>query len=166
MARKKVKLFLSLGSNIGDKYENLRRAKSLLEKNYIIILKSSKIYTTKPFGYTDQDDFLNECLLCHTDKTPEDVLNVIKEIESNLKRKRIIRWGPRTIDVDILFYDNEIINKDDLTVPHPGIPERDFVLRPLMDLEPDFVHPILNKTIKELYSEIEDNCVVYDHTGK
>jgi 2-amino-4-hydroxy-6-hydroxymethyldihydropteridine diphosphokinase len=161
MAEDKVKVFLSLGSNLGDKEKNLKDANLILEQNGIFIEKASKLYITKPFGYLEQDDFLNECLLCYTDKTPHDILKIIQIVEKTLKRKRIIRWGPRTIDVDILFYGDRVIKTDDLEIPHPGIPQRDFVLRPLMDLDPDFVHPLLKKSIKELYSLIEDKCEVY-----
>jgi 2-amino-4-hydroxy-6-hydroxymethyldihydropteridine diphosphokinase len=157
----KVKVFLSLGSNLGDKEKNLKDAHFILEQNDIIINKSSKLYITKPFGYLEQDDFLNECLLCYTDKSPQDILKVIQNIEKTLKRERIIRWGPRTIDVDILFHGDNVIKTDNLEIPHPGIPQRDFVLRPLMDLDPDFIHPVLKKSVKELYLLIEDKCEVY-----
>jgi 2-amino-4-hydroxy-6-hydroxymethyldihydropteridine diphosphokinase len=156
------KVFLALGSNLGNKYKNLKNAEILLEEKGIRILKRSKIYITPPFGYTEQDDFLNECLIITTNLSPRELLNKIHEIEKGLKRKRKIHWGPRTIDIDILFYEDKIIDEEDLKIPHPGIPERDFVLRPLMDLDPDFIHPILKKRIKNLYSEIEDKCVPYD----
>ncbi len=156
------KVFLALGSNLGDKHKNLKNAEALLEMKGIQILKKSKIYITPPFGYTEQDDFLNECLIVVTTLTPRELLNKIHEIEKELKRERKIHWGPRTIDIDILFYEDKIINEKDLQIPHPGLPERDFVLRPLMDLNPNFVHPVLKKRIRNLYSKIEDKCLLYD----
>jgi 2-amino-4-hydroxy-6-hydroxymethyldihydropteridine diphosphokinase len=161
MAADKIKVFLALGSNLGDKLSNLILAEKLLEENDVNILKKSKIYITPPYGYEAQDDFLNECVLGETLLPPLDLLNTIHDIEKRLKRKRIIHWGPRTIDIDILFYGKDIIKLPNLTIPHPEIQYRPFVLRPLMDLDPDFVHPLLNESIACLYSKIEDNCTEY-----
>ncbi len=156
-----TKIFLALGSNLGDKLNNLKEAESLLNSNNVDVVKVSNVYITQPYGYIDQDTFLNECLLAYTQLSPNQLLALINRIETRLKRKRIIKWGPRTIDIDILFYGNSVINSDDLTIPHPEIQLRDFVLRPLMDLDPEFVHPVLNLSIKALYSSIRDNCELY-----
>ena len=140
-----VKTYLSLGSNMGDKAENLNRAISLLKTDPDIKhLTVSSFYKTAPQGYIDQDSFLNCVVSCNTSLAPEVLLILCQTIEAKLKRVRLFRWGPRTIDVDILLYGDESINTPTLTVPHPRMFERAFVLIPLCELEPEFkIH--LNK---------------------
>lgn len=129
------KVYLGLGTNMGDRIEYLYSACEILNKNESIsITKKSKIYETKAWGYTDQADFLNMCIEIETDLNTYDLLSVCQEVEKILNRERIIRWGPRTIDVDILFFNDIIINDENLSIPHPRISERAFVLVPLMDL--------------------------------
>lgn len=129
------KVYLGLGTNMGDRIEYLYSACEILNKNESIsITKKSKIYETKAWGYTDQADFLNMCIEIETDLNIYDLLSVCQEVEKTLNRERIIRWGPRTIDVDILFFNDIIINDENLSIPHPRISERAFVLVPLMDL--------------------------------
>ncbi|MCR8744993.1 2-amino-4-hydroxy-6-hydroxymethyldihydropteridine diphosphokinase [Romboutsia lituseburensis] len=129
------KVYLGLGTNMGDRIEYLYSACEILNKNESIsITKKSKIYETKAWGYTDQADFLNMCIEIETDLNTYDLLSVCQEVEKTLNRERIIRWGPRTIDVDILFFNDIIINDENLSIPHPRISERAFVLVPLMDL--------------------------------
>ena len=140
------KAYLGLGTNMGDRLEYLNSACILLsEYENINITKKSKIYETKAWGYTDQADFLNMCLEINTSLDEFQLLEICGQVEQKLDRKRIIRWGPRTIDVDILFFNDIILNNEKLSIPHPRISERAFVLIPLMDLNTNLV--IKNKTI-------------------
>lgn len=129
------KVFLSLGSNIGDRLSYLKNALKLIEEHQdFTTLRVSSFYETDPVGYVDQDPFLNCVLEVETDLTPYKVLEQCMGIEQILERKRIIRWGPRTIDIDILLYDELTMNDDELTIPHPRMSERAFVLIPLYEI--------------------------------
>ncbi|MGL5329602.1 MAG: 2-amino-4-hydroxy-6-hydroxymethyldihydropteridine diphosphokinase [Peptostreptococcaceae bacterium] len=129
------KAYLGLGTNMGDREEYLNNACHTLDKNINIdITKKSKIYETKAWGYTDQADFLNMCVEIETSLDAHDLLKVCQEVEEKLNRERVIRWGPRTIDVDILFFNDIILDDEKLSIPHPRISERAFVLVPLIDL--------------------------------
>ena len=140
------KAYLGLGTNMGDRLEYLNSACTILSQyENINITNKSKIYETKAWGYTDQADFLNMCLEIETSLDEFQLLEVCGEVEQKLNRERIIRWGPRTIDVDILFFNDIILNNEKLSIPHPRISERAFVLIPLMDLNTNLV--IKNKTI-------------------
>ena len=128
---------LSIGTNLGDKKENIRRAIMLLSgKDEIISADCSPLYKTKPVGKTDQDDFYNCCVLCQTTADPFRTLAVCHEIENEMGRVRIERWGPRVIDLDIVFFENIMMNTEKLTLPHPAYKTRGFVLKPLSDLFP------------------------------
>lgn len=132
------RVYLGLGTNMGDRLEYLHGACEILNKNdYINITKKSKIYETKAWGYTDQADFLNMCLEIETTLDTYELLGICQKVEQKLNRERIIRWGPRTIDVDILFFNDIILDDENLSIPHPRISERAFVLIPLMDLNSD-----------------------------
>ncbi|EGD50630.1 2-amino-4-hydroxy-6-hydroxymethyldihydropteridine pyrophosphokinase [Thermoanaerobacter ethanolicus JW 200] len=148
-------VYLSLGSNLGDREENLKRAVFELEHwEGIILKKLSPIYETKPVGYLNQDMFLNIAVEVETNIGPYDLLKVVNEIEKKLKRQRLIRWGPRTIDIDILLYDDIELNDEVLTIPHPRMWERAFVLIPLSD-----INPFIKKGdvyIKDLIAELPD----------
>lgn len=140
------KAYLGLGTNMGDRLEYLNSACTLLSQHENInITNKSKIYETKAWGYTDQADFLNMCLEIQTSLDEFQLLEACGQVEQKLNRERIIRWGPRTIDVDILFFNDIILNNEKLSIPHPRISERAFVLIPLMDLNTNLV--IKNKTI-------------------
>ncbi|QIB27406.1 2-amino-4-hydroxy-6-hydroxymethyldihydropteridine diphosphokinase [Caloranaerobacter azorensis] len=143
-----AKVYLGVGTNLGDRLNNLNEAIRLI-KNFrnTEVIKISKIYETEPWGYTLQDKFLNLCMEIETDLDPFELLEECQKVETILKRKRYFRWGPRTIDVDILIYDDVSINDDKLTIPHPRIQERAFVLVPLKDLNENIV--IKGKTISE-----------------
>lgn len=147
--------YLGLGTNMGDREGYLIEACKIINSNpKINILNESKIYETKAWGYTEQDDFLNMCLEVQTILTPKQMLEVCADVELKLDRVRDIRWGPRTIDVDILFYANEIINEENLIVPHPKIKERAFVLIPLMELNKDL--EIEGKKISYYLEQLSD----------
>ncbi len=148
------RVYLSLGSNMGEKKDHLDKAIALIkdDKNFRIIDTSDYI-ETKPVGYTQQDDFLNAALVADTLYTPEELLDVIHDMEASQKRERTIHWGPRTIDIDIIFYDDEIIYSDDLVIPHPLMCERLFVLEPLNQIAPYMIHPINKKSVEMIYKE-------------
>lgn len=158
ISRKWHKVYLSLGSNMGDKRENLLEAiKKVGELENTEVVKSSTILETEPFGYIEQDNFLNACLEVKTLLTPQEFLSSILKIELDMGRVREIKWGPRVIDIDILFYDNEIIQEDNLAVPHPWICEREFVLEPLSEIAPNYVHPLERKTIMMLARKLKES---------
>jgi 2-amino-4-hydroxy-6-hydroxymethyldihydropteridine diphosphokinase len=143
-------IFLGLGSNIDDKEEHIRKA--LLSLSHICkIRRTSHLYLTEPVENTKQDWFLNCVVEVETDLDPNKLLSCIKSIERNMGRTKTEKKGPRIIDIDILFYGNHVIKTKDLVIPHPLIQERLFVLQPMMDINPDFVHPVLKKSIRELY---------------
>jgi dihydroneopterin aldolase/2-amino-4-hydroxy-6-hydroxymethyldihydropteridine diphosphokinase len=147
--------FIGLGSNLGDKEGNLKLAIDMIkETEGIKVTKQSQVYITKPVGYTDQDNFANSVIQLKTLKKPKELLETMLKIEEALKRERIIRWGPRTIDLDILLYDDIVTTDENIVVPHPRMHERLFVLKPLSDIAPYYIHPLLNKTIIQLWEEV------------
>lgn len=151
-------VYISLGSNMGNREQNLDSAIDLLKSDIECqVMKVSSYSNTKPVGEVEQDDFLNCALELRTLKSPEDLLDLIGEIENKLKRVRTIHWGPRTIDLDILFYDAAIINTERLNIPHPEITNREFVLNPMHEIAPYFMHPIYNETISKLYKKYKSN---------
>jgi 2-amino-4-hydroxy-6-hydroxymethyldihydropteridine diphosphokinase len=151
-------VYLGLGSNLGDRLLNLNKAIELLSEK-IQILKKSKIYISKAVGYTDQPDFYNTVLYGKTDLSPEELFNFIKDVEKNAGRVYRFHWGPREIDIDILFYNDLVYKSDKLNIPHPRLHERDFVLLPLIELNPKLFHPVLNKRVSDL-KEFMENSVI------
>lgn len=148
------KAYLGIGSNLGSKEENLKRAIQLLQEDADTrVTKTSSFYVTEPVGGVEQDDFLNGALEIETMRSPEELLEIIGTIETELKRVRTVHWGPRTIDVDILLYDQEIYQSETLMIPHVEMANRDFVLDPLNEIAPYAWHPVHKKTIHELCSE-------------
>jgi 2-amino-4-hydroxy-6-hydroxymethyldihydropteridine diphosphokinase len=146
--------FVALGSNMGDRKSYIRMAIDSLINQGIKILKESTIYETEPYGYEEQDKFLNGVIKIETHMTPGDLLETLMKIEDEIGRVRIIRWGPRVVDLDIIFYENQIINDVNLKIPHPDMQNREFVLKPICEIEPNYEHPILKKTMIELYEEL------------
>ena len=142
-------VYLSLGTNLGNRAANLKQAISLLPPQMTIKAKSN-VYETPPWGYTEQDLFLNQAVKATTYLEPEKLLKHIKRMEVVMGRKASFRHGPRLIDIDILFYDDEILETPALTIPHPHLHERGFVLMPMMDIAPDLVHPVRKKSIREM----------------
>ena len=143
-------VYLLLGSNLGNSREILNNAIELIGHKVGVIVSQSSNYETKPWGVTDQPDFLNSALLVHTKLKPLEILEQTQSIENQLGRIRREKWGARLIDIDIIFYENEIIDEPNLKVPHPLMQQRDFVLTPLAEIVPNFVHPVLGKTVLEL----------------
>lgn len=142
-------VYLALGSNLGDRHENLRQAIVALTPQ-VDVKSKSHIYETDPWGFEDQPKFLNMVVKGLTYLEPGQLLKHLKRLEVALGRQATFPNGPRTIDIDILFFGDRILNTPELTLPHPRLHERGFVLLPLMDLAPELVHPLLNKSIREL----------------
>jgi len=149
-------IFLLLGTNLNNRQENLAKAKDLLIKKTGEILNQSSIYLTKAWGNTHQPDFLNQVIQIKTSLTPDKLLEAILTIELEIGRVRIEKWGPRIIDIDILFYNDLRIESPALTIPHPALHERRFTLVPLAEIAPAFVHPVFKKNIVELLESCED----------
>jgi len=147
-------IFLSLGSNLGDRSTNLAKAVEALPPA-VRVLAVSPIYQTEPWGYMEQPAFLNQVIQADTDLAPEKLLTYLKNIEISIGRKTTFHYGPRLIDIDILFYGQQIINKDSLTIPHPHLHLRTFVLVPMADLAPSFRHPVLGLTIAEMLAQLD-----------
>ncbi len=147
-----ARVFLGIGSNI-KKEKNLRKCIALLKKKFSV-KKISSVYETKPVGYENQDNFYNMVVEIETDLSPEKFLDVLMGIEKMLGRVRTKKNFPRTIDLDILFYEDRIIESKNLVIPHPRLHERAFVLVPLNEIAPDFVHPVLKKRIGLLLDEL------------
>lgn len=149
-------VYLSIGSNIGEREMYLQFALDALARHeQITVERVSSIYETAPVGYVDQDDFLNIAVQVTTTLPPIELLDVCQRIEEEGDRQRIVRWGPRTLDIDILMYDKECLTTERLTLPHPRMTERAFVLVPLAEIAPDVVEPTTQQRIAELAQRIE-----------
>lgn len=147
-------VYLSLGSNVGDREEYIEQAIFLLEKNpNISVVRHSTNYETEPEGGGDQPAFLNAAIEIKTRLSAQKLLEACQEIEAALGREREVEWGPRQIDIDILLYGDEIISDDKLQIPHPLMHDRMFVLKPMKEIAPHAIHPVLEKTIETLYDE-------------
>jgi len=153
-------VFLSLGGNLGNTQEIFERTYPMIENKVGPILKKSSLYQTAAWGLTDQADFLNQVVLLESSLTPNKILAEIQAIEKALGRERLIAWGPRTLDLDILFIDQEVIQAIDLQVPHPHIQDRKFILIPLHEIAADWIHPVFKKSAKELLIETKDTSAV------
>jgi 2-amino-4-hydroxy-6-hydroxymethyldihydropteridine diphosphokinase len=149
-----------LGSNLGDRSSNLDKARRFIGREIGKIVTASSIYETAPWGKTDQPHFLNQVIEIECPFAPHELLHSLKAIEQRLGRTSSEKWGSRVLDLDILFYSSELIKEDNLTIPHPEITNRKFVLIPLNEIIPDFIHPKHNKTIRELLHECSDQLEV------
>lgn len=147
-------IYLVLGSNVGNRADNIQEAIEELKNCGLTILKESSLYNTAPWGYIEQSDFLNMALECSTNLCPYSLLKEIKDIEKKMGRKETIRYGPRIIDIDIIFYNNLIVKSEQLTIPHPLMHKREFVLKPLCEIAPDFIHPELKLSVKQLLDNL------------
>jgi 2-amino-4-hydroxy-6-hydroxymethyldihydropteridine diphosphokinase len=149
--------YIGIGSNLGNRQKNCLRAIKLIEKNGIVIRKLSSMYETEPWGIKDQPHFLNMAIEIETHLNPEELLKILKNIENKIGRRKSYRWGPRSIDLDILLFDNLILKEDNLEIPHPLMHKRNFVLLPLSEIAPDIIHPLLRKKISDLVKELSNN---------
>ncbi len=151
------KVYLSLGSNIGDRYKFLQYGVNSLDQNVNISIKScSSVYETSPIGFTDQNDFLNMVIEIETSLTPSELLVITQGIQQKAGREFKVRWGPRTLDLDILLYNQENIEMDELKIPHPRMFERGFVIIPLKEVAPSLYFSSVGKTIDQVYQELLD----------
>ena len=148
---------LGLGSNVGDRVENLRTALRLVDEVVeTSVVETSSFYETEPRLFEEQPDFVNACAIAVTSLSPTALLDALLGVERTMGRERRIENGPRLIDLDLLFYGDEVVDTDRLTVPHPGVAERAFVLVPLSDIAADFVHPTEGRTVEQLCRDCPD----------
>ena len=155
------KVYLLIGGNMGDRMANLAQAIHLINQEIGPIQLTSSIYETAAWGNTDQPDFLNQALMLHTSMDAETVMHQLLKIEIGMGRKRDIPMGPRTIDLDIIYFNDLVFSNEFITIPHPKIAARRFVLMPLAEMAPQFLHPILNKTNEALLKDCGDSLPVY-----
>ncbi len=153
-------IFLLLGSNLGDRLSNLQLCLEFIKENAGPILKLSSVYETAAWGKTDQPDFLNQAVQIETALQPNELLSACLNIEKKIGRQRKEKWRERLIDIDIIYFNDKTINSNELVIPHPRMAERRFVLVPLTEISPDFVHPILMKTNEELLKQCIDGLLV------
>jgi 2-amino-4-hydroxy-6-hydroxymethyldihydropteridine diphosphokinase len=157
-------VYIGIGSNLGDRRENCLHAIELLQKKGIIVTKRSSLYETEPWGLKDQPRFLNMAIEIETGLEPAALLRILKGVERELGRpkaheEKSLKWAPRIIDLDILLFDNIILNEDNLKIPHPLMHKRDFVLRPLCEIAPDIKHPLLKVSIIDLLQQLQKDIV-------
>jgi 2-amino-4-hydroxy-6-hydroxymethyldihydropteridine diphosphokinase len=156
-----AQIYLLLGGNMGDRVSYMKMARDKIARHIGILETVSDLYETEPWGFDDKNLFLNQLVVANTGLEPGQVLEKILEIELQLDRKRKKgQYSSRTIDIDILFYENRVINEKDLTIPHPRLHERRFVLEPLAEVAPEMIHPVLGKTISMLLKECPDKLKV------
>ena len=149
-------IFLQLGSNMGEREEYLKNASELLATEIGVIQKESKIYESVPWGVENQSNYLNQVLEIRSELSAEEVLERVLQIEDKIGRIRNEKWGERIIDIDVLLFNDSIVEKDGICIPHIHLHNRKFVLIPLNEVAPSFIHPKYNKTIAELLSECKD----------
>ncbi len=162
----KHKTTLLLGTNLGDRNQNLKMARELIKKEIGLISRNSSVYETAAWGVTDQADFLNQVVIIETAMAPEVLLKKCLGIEHQMGRVRIRKWDKRFIDIDILYFEDQIIDTKYLTIPHPGIQDRRFTLVPLVEVVPNQLHPILSKTHTLLLEECPDKLTVELYLGQ
>lgn len=150
--------YISLGGNLGNTIEIFQNSIEILEKKVGKITHLSSLYQTAAWGPIPQNDFINQVIELETKFSAQELMGILLEIELQMGRVRTERWGPRTLDLDILFFGDHIISTENLEIPHPRISERKFVLVPMVEINPSFVHPKIQKTVEQLLLECEDEC--------
>lgn len=146
--------YIGIGSNVGERKENCHRALTLLKQKGIKITKMSSFHETEPWGFKDQPSFLNMAIEVETELGARDLLKTLQQIEKKLGREKNFKWGPRTIDLDILLFDNMTVQENDLMIPHPLMHKREFVLRPLCEIIPALRHPVFKVSVQELLEQL------------
>ncbi len=149
--------FIALGSNMGAPLQNIKDAIALLKQSHVEILKESPYYLTKPYGYRDQPDFVNSAVMVKISLSVKGLFSLLKSIEKKMGREQGVKYGPRVIDLDIIFFNRLIYQDVVITIPHPKMQERSFVLYPLCDLDKDFVHPLFKKTLGTLKNQLVED---------
>jgi 2-amino-4-hydroxy-6-hydroxymethyldihydropteridine diphosphokinase len=147
-------MVVALGSNLGNRLFYLHKAEELMSRCFGKAVLGSSIYTTPAWGIENQASFLNSVLLFDTDKSAQNCLKILRSVEQDLGRKRFKKWGPRCIDLDILYYGQEMISSNELEIPHPHLQDREFVLVPLCEILPDFIHPKFQKNQEQLLKDL------------
>jgi 2-amino-4-hydroxy-6-hydroxymethyldihydropteridine diphosphokinase len=153
-------VYILLGSNLGNREENLMLARQRISRSLGTIITASSIYCSAAWGNTQQPDFYNQVLLVESLQQPISFLYTVHQIESDLGRIRVERWGPRLIDIDILLWDSQVMNSPDLTIPHPGIDHRKFTLVPLAEIAGEIVHPVTGLTISQMLDACPDTLPI------
>lgn len=152
-----MRVFISIGSNLGDRIANCRNAvRRIAAGSTMTLIKESSLYETEPWGVTGQGPFINSAIEVDTMLEPLELFAFLKSIESEMGRAKSERWGPRVIDLDIIFYGDKIVTGESLTIPHPSVRERAFVLVPLNEIAPDFIDPVTGKRVSGLLKELSD----------
>jgi 2-amino-4-hydroxy-6-hydroxymethyldihydropteridine diphosphokinase len=150
--------YIGIGSNIGNKVRHCQKAiAEILKANSHRLLARSSFFKTQPIGYASQDWFVNGVIKIKTELEPIHLVRILKAIESRMGRTKTVRWGPRVIDLDILFYDEKEVKTEEVQIPHPSLHERQFVLIPLAEIDRNLVHPVLKKTVRELLEALKED---------
>ena len=153
-----ARVYIGLGTNLGKRKKNLERAREkILSRDSISLIRESSIDETDPVDYLDQPKFLNQIILIETSVEPYELLNILKKIELEMGRTREVRKGPRIIDLDILLYDDIINDAEELIIPHPGITRRHFILKHLLEIDPDLIDPVEKRSYREIYLRLIKN---------